>query len=160
LTLFPSTDHPEFPPDKNGLERSLSLAGTHRKVSRGFPAQPEAPTSTPRFAPALAPTPGRARAPSTLSAAPCNPRPLEGLRNYRFLVFWRAHDKYAVARAASGSEDPGIQNILNLDLHVVADSLNPSFCVRIQLIDKVCESRHFFLNGQIAVRLGYRGGYT
>ena len=57
-------------------------------------------------------------------------------------------------------DSPVIQNILNLAAHPIADSLNPSFCLRIQPIDKVSESRNFFFNSQIAIGLGSRRGYT
>ena len=44
--------------------------------------------------------------------------------------------------------------------HVIADFLNPSFCLRIQPSDKVSESRDLFLNSQIAIGLALGSGYT
>ena len=43
-----------------------------------------------------------------------------------------------------------------LDLHIIADVLNPSFCVPIQPVDEVSESRNFFFNSQITIRFGRR----
>lgn len=48
------------------------------------------------------------------------------------------------------------QNILKLAPHIVANSLEPSSCLPIQLIDKVSESRNFFFDSQIAMGRGSR----
>src|SRR5713226_683594 len=57
-------------------------------------------------------------------------------------------------------DSPAIQIIHNLAPYTITAFLNPPFCLRIQLIDKVSESRNFFSNSQIAISLGFRRRYA
>ena len=64
------------------------------------------------------------------------------------------------ALAESGPGRYSNLNVLNLGPYIIADFLNPSFRLGMQLIDKVSESRNLFFNGQIAIRLGSRRVHT
>ena len=64
----------------------------------------------------------------------------------------------SLCRPTPAPDRPEIHNMVNLCRHIIVKFLNPFFRLRIQPIDKVSESRHSFLNSQIAISLGpWRG---